>query len=68
MWLVFEYFEKVKFWMERGAVAVIAYHGWKYHLRAMAKREAKKLKDAAAKKKKGKSKKKKAAPTTAAAL
>ena len=54
MWLVFEYFEKVKFWMERGAVAVIAYHGWKYHLRAMAKREAKKLKDAAAKKKKRK--------------
>lgn len=68
MHLVFEYFEHVKFWMERGAVAVIAYHGWKYHLRMVAKREAKKKKDEEAKKKKGKfGKKKRAAAAPAAA-
>ena len=62
MQLVFDYFEKVKFWMERGAVAIIAYHGWKYHLRMVAKREAKKKKDEEAKKKKKKFGKKKKAP------
>lgn len=56
---VFAYFDHVKFWMRRGAVAVIAYHGWKYHLRMVAKRERLKKEKEAKKKKGGKSKKKK---------
>lgn len=68
MQAVFDYFDRVKFWMERGAVAVIVYHMRKYHIRMVAKREAKKKKDEEAKKKKGKKKKRTAAPTTATTL